>query len=529
MGRELRRAGRPRQRRPRPLALDHADMGQRSQRSRAALVNPHRRGPRERQRVRGRSANRRGARLRRRRPRRRRRADALHRPLAQRRRQPHPQSRGTLECRRRRHSGRRGNARRSRSTGEANQRRHAQGRDSVLTPWARREARVPRRGTRESRTQRREQATPGHLGRPRRIGARHRRPRCDTALGKAPAGDNTGELCTCIRARDRPDPNSTAQPRRRRTRRRTGCHRGNGPRRPAKRRRTRRNPLACNGYARLEVSERLSLWGLLGYGTGELDVEVDGVGRWSTDTTQEMAAAGARGVLVKAPETGGFELGLRGDAVVQRMRSDAATGEAGNLAAADAQTSRVRLVLEGARSFEVGDGGVLTPTLEAGLASSEGLCAGLRLRGALSVAHGAGESVSRCSAGKNVALRPTRRQAGFDEFQATETVSWSRGGHSGLCSTISHRNNMLWKHTMASSCGETRLVVILRTNLPMTPYMHVRAMMEADREALCGAKGRHQASRRAWRPWPTPSSTASCTVPTRSTSRENRCENDERR
>ena len=63
-------------------------------------------------------------------------------------------------------------------------------------------------------------------------------------------------------------------------------------------------------YARLEVSERLSLWGLLGYGTGELDVAVDGVGRWSTDTTQEMAAAGGRGVLVKAPETGGFELGL---------------------------------------------------------------------------------------------------------------------------------------------------------------------------------------------------------------------------
>ena len=97
-------------------------------------------------------------------------------------------------------------------------------------------------------------------------------------------------------------------------------------------------------------------------------------------------------------------------------------------------------------------------------ASSEGLCAGLRLRGALSVAHGAGESVSRCPAGKNVALRPTRRQAGFDEFQATETVSWSRGGHSGLCSVISHGNNVLWKHTMASPCGETRLVVILRTN-----------------------------------------------------------------
>ena len=126
-------------------------------------------------------------------------------------------------------------------------------------------------------------------------------------------------------------------------------------------------------YARLEVSERLMLWGLLGYGTGELDLEMADSGeRFATDTTQEMVAAGARGVLVQAPETGGFELGLRGDAVVQRMRSDAATGEAGNLAAADAQTSRVRLVLEGSRSFEVGDGGVLTPTLEAGLRQDGG-------------------------------------------------------------------------------------------------------------------------------------------------------------
>ena len=125
-------------------------------------------------------------------------------------------------------------------------------------------------------------------------------------------------------------------------------------------------------YARLEVSERLSLWGLLGYGTGELDVAVDGVGRWSTDTTQEMAAAGARGVLVKAPETGGFELGLRGDAVVQRMRSDAATGEAGNLAAADARTSRVRLTLEGSRAVALEDGGRFVPSLEVGLRQDGG-------------------------------------------------------------------------------------------------------------------------------------------------------------
>ena len=125
----------------------------------------------------------------------------------------------------------------------------------------------------------------------------------------------------------------------------------------------------------------------LRHGTGELDVEVDGVGRWSTDTTQEMAAAGARGVLVKAPETGGFELGLRGDAVVQRMRSDAATGEAGNLAAADARTSRLRLALEGSRAVALEGGGRFVPSLEVGLRQDGGDAetgTGIELGGGLS-------------------------------------------------------------------------------------------------------------------------------------------------
>ena len=126
-------------------------------------------------------------------------------------------------------------------------------------------------------------------------------------------------------------------------------------------------------YARLEMSDRLSAWGLLGFGTGELTLEMDDGERWTTDTSQEMAAAGARSVLVAAPAAGGLELALRADAVVQRMRSDAATSpEGGKLAAADAQTSRVRLMLEGSRAFETAGGGRFTPTLEVGLRQDGG-------------------------------------------------------------------------------------------------------------------------------------------------------------
>ena len=102
-------------------------------------------------------------------------------------------------------------------------------------------------------------------------------------------------------------------------------------------------------YARLAVSERLSLWGILGYGTGDLSLSVDGTPRqtWKTDTEMQMAAAGARGVLLSAADHDGFELAARGDARLVRMNSDAATGAdgAGRLSESESQTSRVRFMV----------------------------------------------------------------------------------------------------------------------------------------------------------------------------------------
>ena len=141
-------------------------------------------------------------------------------------------------------------------------------------------------------------------------------------------------------------------------------------------------------YARLDVNERLMLWGLLGYGTGELTLELDSGERWTTDIEQEMAALGARGVVVAAPATGGLELAVRTDAVLQRMRSDAATStRGGNLAETEAETSRVRLMLEGSRAFETGGGGQFTPRLEVGLRQDGGDAetgTGIELGGGLS-------------------------------------------------------------------------------------------------------------------------------------------------
>ena len=127
-------------------------------------------------------------------------------------------------------------------------------------------------------------------------------------------------------------------------------------------------------YLRFEASERLSLWGVLGYGTGDLTLAVDAAGNrprqtWQTDTEMRMAAAGARGVLLSAADHDGFELAARGDARLVRMFSDAATGAdgAGRLSESESQTSRLRFILEGSHRMELAGGQALTPGLELGL------------------------------------------------------------------------------------------------------------------------------------------------------------------
>ena len=121
-------------------------------------------------------------------------------------------------------------------------------------------------------------------------------------------------------------------------------------------------------YLRLQASDRLSLWGILGYGTGDLTLAVDAAGdrprqSWKTGTEMSMAAAGARGVLLSAEDHDGFELAARGDARLVRMNSDAATG----LSASESQTSRLRFILEGSHRIELAGGQTLTPSLEVGL------------------------------------------------------------------------------------------------------------------------------------------------------------------
>ena len=121
-------------------------------------------------------------------------------------------------------------------------------------------------------------------------------------------------------------------------------------------------------YARLLVNDRLSVWGLAGWGTGDMTIAQasNGQGRpepLGSDLEMRLAAMGGRGALMEADETGGIDLGLKADAFWVETESQAVSNEGATTASA----SRLRLILEGSRAFETGGGGVLTPGVELGL------------------------------------------------------------------------------------------------------------------------------------------------------------------
>ena len=121
-------------------------------------------------------------------------------------------------------------------------------------------------------------------------------------------------------------------------------------------------------YARFMVTDRISVWGLAGWGTGDMTIvqaanesQPERVTR--TDLEMRLGAIGGRGALLEADEDGGIDLALKADAFYVETESEAISNEGDTTGVA----SRVRLALEGSRAFRMGDGGVLTPGLELGL------------------------------------------------------------------------------------------------------------------------------------------------------------------
>ncbi len=183
-------------------------------------------------------------------------------------------------------------------------------------------------------------------------------------------------------------------------------------------------------YARLALTDRVSVWGLAGTGSGRMTLDLDGAvpQSYRTDLSMTLAATGVRGDLVTPAGAGGFALALKADAFWVRTESDRVTvSEFGSLMDARGESSRVRAVLDGSRTFSFAGGAALTPKLELGVRHDAGDAetgTGLEV--------GAGLGYADPSRGLDMALKvhglAVHAQEGYDEWGVSGQLRLVPGG-----------------------------------------------------------------------------------------------------
>ena len=120
-------------------------------------------------------------------------------------------------------------------------------------------------------------------------------------------------------------------------------------------------------YASIQVSQRLKLWGALGYGEGDVTLKPQTGGSLESDIDWSMATTGLRGDVI-APQGSGLALAITSDALWARTSSD----KTHELASSDSDVTRLRLGLEGSYRIATEGGGQVIPKLELGLRQDGG-------------------------------------------------------------------------------------------------------------------------------------------------------------
>ena len=133
-------------------------------------------------------------------------------------------------------------------------------------------------------------------------------------------------------------------------------------------------------------TDRITVWGVGGYGSGDLLLTPESGTSLESDLSMAMAAAGARGELLSGGGGGGFGLAFKADALWVGTATGGVDGPAGRLAATEAVVTRFRTGLEGSRAYTLAGRVSLKPSVEVGLRRDGGDAetgAGLDLGGGL--------------------------------------------------------------------------------------------------------------------------------------------------
>ena len=200
-------------------------------------------------------------------------------------------------------------------------------------------------------------------------------------------------------------------------------------------------------WAGYKVSDRITLWGVTGYGKGALTLTHGAGTALESGLSMAIAAGGLRGELADSV-VAGFGLVFKADALWVGTAIDGVEGPGGNLAATSAMVTRYRTALEASRGYRFQRGLSLQPSLEVGLRRDGGDAetgAGVDIGGGLIVS----DAATGLSANLRVRMLLVHQDQGFRDrgvslsfgynpapsapfgFMAKVTPSWGGQAESG--------------------------------------------------------------------------------------------------
>ena len=194
-------------------------------------------------------------------------------------------------------------------------------------------------------------------------------------------------------------------------------------------------------YGRFDITDRLSAWGLAGTGSGTIALEREAGRRLETDLSLRLAAAGLRGEVLDGTGPSGLRLSVKADTTWVGTKS----ARSADLIAAEGKTTRVRLMVESEKTFELGERATLTPSVELGLRHDGGDAetgASVELGGGLHY------SLGRLQLDAQARVLAAHEDSGLEEWGASAGLLYSpREDGTGL--TLSLRPQ--WRETQSAT------------------------------------------------------------------------------
>ena len=211
-------------------------------------------------------------------------------------------------------------------------------------------------------------------------------------------------------------------------------------------------------YARLELNRQVSAWALAGAGSGELTLQQEGEKPMPTDITMRMGAVGVKGQVLDGTGTSGLAMNVKSDAMWVGTQSE----RTADMVATQGDVTRLRVIVEGKRAFDMGGGATFTPSAEVGLRHDAGDAetgTGLEMGAGLSYAAGP------LTVEGQVRMLVAHEESGYEEWGASGAmrITPSASGR-GLTLSIAPEwgrtgsaTEQLWSARDATALGTDRV------------------------------------------------------------------------